>query len=399
MFNFDISTLSYIFAGAAIATALFTLLYAIRPLARVSADKKCEPEDSSSPLSASRPGKCLKISVIAYDCTSSEHIDEYLEAIMRQDYPNFEVVLVEDATADGAETVAKKYSALYPNLYVTFIPPGSHNLSRRKLAYTLGIKGASGDVVLTTSTNAYPASDSWLSGIMEPFNSSTMADVVLGYAHTDFSRIDGFSRWYRLFDTTMTDAWWIGYAQAGKPYRGEGNNLAFRRHLFFDKKGYASTSFLQYGDDDLFVSQLAHETHVCMVLSPQTIVTTDWGESAARIWNDTKERYNFTRRWLRKGPFLRAGLFSLCQWIMLLCCLACALLSLPNILPAIFASALLIAFFTLEILSYRNAAAAMGLTRLWWSWPLFMLMRPIINLWFHEAHRHTRVKNFTWQRH
>lgn len=396
MFNLDISTLSYIFAGAAILTALLTFLYAARPLAYVKANKETD-SDSSQPATAS--GKCLKISVIAYDWTSTEHIDEYLEAIMRQDYPNFEVVLVEDATAEGAETVAKKYSGKYPNLYVTFIPPGSHNLSRRKLAYTLGIKGASGDVVLTTSTNALPASDTWLSGIMEPFNSSTMADVVLGYAHTDFTRIDGFSRWYRLFDTTMTDAWWIGYALRGKAYRGESNNLAFRRHLFFDKKGYASTSFLQYGDDDLFVSQLAHEAHVSMVLSPETIVTADWGDSAARIWNDTKERYNFTRQWLRKGPFLRAGLFSLCQWIMLACCAACSLLSLPNLIPTIFSALLIISFFTLEILSYRKAASAMGLPRLWWSWPLFILVRPVVNLWFHEAHRHTRVKNFTWQRH
>lgn len=339
-----------------------------------------------------------KVSVIVYDSAPEDNLDSYLEAIMQQDYPDFEVILITESTREGTEMLINKYSGMYNHLYITFLPPGSHNLSRRKMAYTIGIKAAKNDIVLTTVTNAFPDSDQWLTKMMEPFNSNKSIGLVLGYSRINFNELKGIRKWYRQFDMVMTDAIWVAYALEGKPYRGEGNNLAFLKRLFFEHKGYASSIFLKYGDDDIFVNELAKTTESTMVLSPEATVTMRWGNLANKIWAEQKSRHNFDARWLPSKPRTVATSFSICLWIMTGCAIAAGITGLPGIIPAIIALLILLTSSIVEIVTYRGAAAKLGAKRLWWSVPLFMLVRPIYNLFFKEIRKELKLNNYIWQR-
>ena len=125
-------------------------------------------------------------------------------------------------------------------------------------------------------------------------------------------------RWYREFDDTLVASRWIGTALEGNPYRGDGYNLAFRRDTFFRNKGYARTINLHYGDDDLFVDEIANEDNTRVVIDPDTILRTEWGDSSSRVWSIDKDRYDFTARWLPRAPFLKAGSVSCAQWLVTL---------------------------------------------------------------------------------
>ena len=50
---------------------------------------------------------------------------------------------------------------------------------------------------------------------------------------------------------------YLGFALAGKPYIGIGRNLAYRKELFFQQKGFSKYLNLQRGEDDLFINELA----------------------------------------------------------------------------------------------------------------------------------------------
>lgn len=353
-----------------------------------------------------------KVSVVVYASVSEGMLTEYLTQLLLQDLPDFEIIVVYDATYEAAASLSENFSG-NDRIRITFIPPGSHNLSRRKLALTLGIKAASGDIIVTTGANCLIPSESWLARMIEPFVIDNK-EVAIGYSHPVYSEIRGFGKWYRIFDATMTASAWIGSALRAKPYRGDGYNLAFKRKLFFSNKGYASNINIQSGEDDIFVSEIATPDNTSLVLDSDSILSTVWGSSANRVMSDNKERYDFTSRWLPKTPFFRLGWLSMSIWLSFFC-IAAALLAgvekispgdsapvwlLPSIVfPVIIGLLLIIISATTQIIVYRKAALRMKSPRLLFSLPLFFIWHPIGNFIFRLNHKPARYKNFTWQRH
>lgn len=362
------------------------------------------------------------VSVVAYVQRDEENLTDYADMLLNQDYGNFEVILVCDASAEATSILSDKFEGV-ENLHLTFIPPGSHHVSRRKLAQTLGIKRAKGEIVVTTSTSVKPRSERWLSLMTEQF-SDPDCDVVCGYVHPTQKDYHGASKWYRVFDATLTSAQWMSAAMAGSPYRGDGYNLAFRKHLFFDAKGYASTLTLVDGDDDIFIREICGKGRGRLMLDPESVTDTQWGEDTDRIHVDLKDRYAFTRKYLPKVPFIRAGMLAAVNWLMLGAVAMTAIavyLLVEFLMPATpgesfgggslhdeFAVTMLciacvnfiifLAFLLTEIFTYRNLARRLGNTRLFWSVYPFMLWRPIGNFLFFLNHYPMRKSHYTWVR-
>ena len=420
LFDLIITPWSLYLLAAALLSGLLAICYGLLPLRRTGrrlptahepkpresyevseeSDNSDDSNNSNSSNSSDNANDAAlpSVTVVAYASSTTRDLDEFIESILSQDYPRKELVVVCDSGMEATSLVAERHAGR-EGLHVTFIPPGSQNLSRRKLALTLGMKAAKGDVVVTTASNAIVPGPEWLRALTAPFAAESGVDVVLGYSRISPDEMHGPAQYYREFDSLMTASQWIGYALSGRPYRGDGYNLAMRRHTFFDHKGYARTIYLHNGDDDLFVSEIADGGNTRTAIGEATTVTLTWGDHAARMWSYRKDSYDFTSRWLRRGPFLRAGLTSALQWCVLACCAAAGLLSLPSLVASIAAFLLLCVFFTVEILIYRRAASRLGATRLWMALPVFMLWHPIGNFLFRMRHRSDRIKNFTWQRH
>lgn len=340
-----------------------------------------------------------KVSVVVYSTVNEETLTEFLKSVCMQDYPDFEVIVVCDASFEASGILSEKYEELFKRVYVTFIPPGSHNLSRRKLALTIGIKASKGDVVLTTVANAILPSPNWISTMVKPFMENPSIELSLGYSHPDYKEITGPGKYYKEFFALLTDTRWIGYAMMHKPYRGDGFNLAFLRETFFRCKGYSKTMHLHSGEDDLFVNNISDSLNTAVAISPESILTIRWGETSKRVFNLRRSQYDFTARWLPLGPFVRAGLASTSQWVVLLAGVASALIALPNLIPAIACAVIWLTFIISESVTYRKASDKLEATRLSWQVPLFWLIKPLNNLYFRAVHRSSRFKNFTWQRH
>lgn len=396
MFEFQISTIAWICLAVLCGSSIFAILARFLPIILTSRTASSQTKEAEL-VSFQPDEKVPKASVIVYCFIEEESLNEYLEVVMNQDYPDYEVILVNEGSFEVSSSLAERLQARYPDrLYVTFIPPESHNLSRRKLALTIGLKAAHGDVVVTTASNCIIPSRSWLSLMMQPFCGSDRTDVVLGYAHINFDNLHGAWKWYREFDATLTAFQWLGAAINHYPYRGDGFNLAYRKHLFFEQKGYSKTLHLMNGDDDLFINDISNGRNTDVMIAPDAILTYDYGEAGNRIMRDMKERYQFTSRMLPKMPFLRAGFGSTMQWVATAAGIASALVSLPNLIPLIAAVVLLSILNIAEILLYRKAAKSLGSVCLWWALPFFLLWHPIGNFIFKWIHRRHRKKNFTF---
>jgi len=195
----------------------------------------------------------VPVSIVICARNEANNLKKYLPGILEQDYPDFEVVVVNDCSEDETEYVLLNFSKQYPHLRTTFLKEDQKFSHGKKLALTVGLKSAKNEWVLLTDADCYPTSNKWLANMADHFTEKK--SVVIGYG--GYIEKHGLLNSMIRYDTAFIALQYFSFALAGLPYMGVGRNLGYRRSLFFSNRGFASHSELESGDDDLFVNQVA----------------------------------------------------------------------------------------------------------------------------------------------
>ena len=218
---------------------------------------------------------------------------------MRQDYPDFEVIVVNDRSWDGSADVLEEFCAVYPNLRVINLDEKVNHICGKKLAVTLGIKGAIHENLLFTDADCYPSSDKWIKKMTPQFVSSTL---ILGFS--PYENQKGILNKLIRFDAIYVGIQYLSYAMAGIPYMGVGRNMAYKRELFYSVGGFRSHYALQSGDDDLFVNEAAQKNFTHVIFEPDSQMISypkrtfkDWWRQKSRHFT-TSDRYKFIHKFL-----------------------------------------------------------------------------------------------------
>lgn len=227
------------------------------------------------------------VSVIVCAHNEDENLQDYLHTLLAQDYPCFEVIVVDDGSEDDTLRVLKEYERQYTNLYLTFVPRGARVISSKKLALTIGIKAAKYDYILLTDADCRPESRYWIREMMSGFASDT-TEVVLGFGA--YFEKKGLLNHLIGYDTLFSGMQYMGMARCGFPYMGVGRNLAYRKDTFFNNNGFQGLLSERAGDDDLFVNKVANKTNTNVVSTPNSLTwsppKTTWHE-----WLHQKRRH------------------------------------------------------------------------------------------------------------
>jgi cellulose synthase/poly-beta-1,6-N-acetylglucosamine synthase-like glycosyltransferase len=200
------------------------------------------------------------VSIIICARNEAENLKKFLPAVLEQDYPNYEVIVVNDCSEDNSYIVLGEYIKQYPNLKISTInkdPKFTHN---KKFAQFIGIKAAKNEILLFTDADCQPESEKWLAYMASNFNENT--GFVLGYG--GYLKEKSLLNKYIRYDTMTIAMQYLGMAIRGFPYMGVGRNLAYRRSLFFSNKGFGAHNQLISGDDDLFVNSNAVGSNTCV---------------------------------------------------------------------------------------------------------------------------------------
>ncbi len=223
------------------------------------------------------------VSVIVYAKNESENLKSNLPHILSQTYPDYEVIVINDGSTDESDEVLKRLENDNKHLYHTYIPENVKYLSRKKLALTVGIKAAKHDILLFTEANCYPKSNRWISSMVAPFTDG--ADMVLGFSAYECKK--GFFHKLAAYDNLIIGIQYLASALIGHPFMGYGRNLAYRKNLFFEHKGYYKSLNLHAGDDDLFVNEVATPTNTKAVFCPDSI-TEMIAIDRFKVWKEMK---------------------------------------------------------------------------------------------------------------
>lgn len=226
------------------------------------------------------------VSVIICSKDEADNLRQFLPFVLQQDYPDYEVIVINDGSTDQTEKLLNDLSLDYPHLRTTFVPVGVTNLSTKKLGLTLGIKAAKNELLLFTDADCMPEDTLWIERMARNFTEET--EFVLGYGA--YFNKKGFLNRLITYDTLFIALQYMGMAIAKKPYMGVGRNLAYRKETFFAHKGFASTLILKSGDDDLLVNQACNSKNTRVEISPDSVT---WSEPNTKFsgWFNQKERH------------------------------------------------------------------------------------------------------------
>ena len=112
----------------------------------------------------------IPVSIIICAKNEAENISTNLKSVLTQDYPNFEIIVVNDASTDNTLAILNTFKNIYHNLKVIDIKPTSKYTGNKKNAITKGIEVATNKYLLFTDADCKPISKNWITQMSSQFN-------------------------------------------------------------------------------------------------------------------------------------------------------------------------------------------------------------------------------------
>jgi len=256
---------------------------------------------------AKRNAPPISIIVCAHD--EFENVKTLVPLLLDQDYDDFEVIVVEDRSNDDTYDYLLQATKVHDKLRMVKVKFLPEHITGKKYALTLGLKAARHAWVLLTDADCRPAGKQWLRSMAS--HAGEDKKIVLGYS--PYAKNSGYLNAFVRFESLITGIQFMGWAMLGSPYMGTGRNLAYRKALFLETKGFNKHLGVMGGDDDLFVNQHATSANTTVCMGADSLVRSI-PKDTWRTFLYQKVRHLSVGKRYRLGDQLRLGVFSI-TWV------------------------------------------------------------------------------------
>ena len=328
------------------------------------------------------------LSVVICARNEAENLVAFLPSVLEQDYPLYEVVVVNDCSEDNTDEVLGGMLKRYPHLKVSIIQKDPGFQHTKKLAMLIGIKAAGNDLLVFTDADCRPVTSFWLREVAAA--ASYNRDIIIGYGA--YMPEKGLLNRYIRYETMFSAIQYFGMAMAGVPYMGVGRNLAYRRSFFFDRGGFGPHNHIMSGDDDLFVNRNATADNCSLMLSHSSF-TVSVAEKRFKSWIKQKRRHLTAAAYYKKNDKVRLFMepFSRVSYYGLLVALLIMLVSWPVV------AFIAIVRLVMRAVILRKASATFNEPRLWFISLFFDILAPFITGFLYLTTNRRAKGRKTWK--
>lgn len=250
----------------------------------------------------------VSILVCAHD--EEENLRALLPLLKDQDYTEFEIIIINDRSNDGTYDLLLEETKRDARVRMVNVEQVPAHANGKKFGITLGIKAASHEWILLLDADCRPESKNWISSMSKHFDDQTQ--IVLGFS--PYIRSKGLLNLFVRFESVVTSMQYFAFALLGNPYMGVGRNLAYRKSLFLEKKGFNQFLGVTGGDDDLFVNQHANRANTSVEFSADAHVSSVGKTSWVSFFHQKVRHLAVGKRYRLKHRIL-LGIFAI-SWIL-----------------------------------------------------------------------------------
>ena len=369
IYGFTFSLIELIVFSILLITFIYQLYFYFRYLNGVLHLLK-KIKDDKIPFQTEQPA----VSVIICAKDEAENLRKFLPFILDQDYPEFEVIVINDGSTDETDNLLRDLCVDYPRLRTTFVPVGANNVSTKKLGLTLGIKASKYEFLLMTDADCMPEDKTWIARMMRNFTRET--DFVLGYGA--YLQKKGFLNHLITYDTLFIALQYMGMAAVRKPYMGVGRNLAYRKETFFAQKGFASTLHLSSGDDDLLVNKACNPWNTRIEIASDSIT---WSEpnKTYKGWLYQKERHLSVSTYYKSSSKFRLFIEPTTRGVFYITLILA--LVFGNMITQIATGILFLTRYIVQLSIINGSSKYFGGRKYISTLPIFDIYLPLVNLY------------------
>lgn len=247
------------------------------------------------PKKKSNNAEKVPVSLIVFAKNSATNLQKNLPYYVAQEYPEFEIVLIDNASADNTEDVIEEFAAKHKNIKVVSVENNEAFWNNKKYALTLGIKAAKYDHLLFTNINSNPISEYWIANMSKKF--TLKRTIVLGYEK--YKKENTLSNLFIRFHRLLKAIQCFSFAKQGSPFMAFGNNLAYKKTEFFKVNGFIKHIKIKFAEDDLFIKDAATKENISYAISENSFIETDAPKSFhdwfqdQRLLSSIEEHFKF----------------------------------------------------------------------------------------------------------
>lgn len=198
--------------------------------------------------------KRYPISVIVYVKNHQKELPKFLKALSQQSYPNFEIILVNNASHDDSLEICKEFAGLHSQTKIVDVKNNEAFWGNKRYALTLGIKVALHDHLLFTEPDAIPDSAQWIAHTAS--QATFHKTIVVGYHRIAASKKSIWNKLIRL-QHNLTVFYNFAWIQKGKALYATNKNLLYHKELFFEHNGFIDYMNLSHGEDYFFINKIS----------------------------------------------------------------------------------------------------------------------------------------------
>lgn len=240
------------------------------------------------------------VSIVLCSQNQGEWLRSNLIYLLEQDYPEFEVVVVNYCSTDETKFVLQVLSENYKHLKVVTMNQNVCGYRGKKYPLSIGIKSAQHDLLLLADPDCLPRDVekfNWIRQMVAGYCHKNI-DIVLGY--TGIERRKSLFNWLQQYDNMDYSVEYLGAAIMHCPFTGNGRNLSYRRSFFMENNGLIYNYNEPNGADDMFVNQNARRHNVSVVLEPESF-TMAVPRRNFREWHSLRKHRVVTHKYYKFG--------------------------------------------------------------------------------------------------
>lgn len=213
-------------------------------------------------------------SIIVPSRNYEENLRELLPSLLEQDYPDFEVVVVDDCSFDGTEW------------YLTELKLQSNKIKTSRiiqetdfpnaLAITIGIRAASKEWLVFLNPLCRVTDKNWLKAFAEELNPKTEA----AFGFVNYTNSNGSMRKFIRYENFDSFILYGSARYLGLPMPITDMNVAYKREEFLSRRGFAAVLDSPFSENELYLNKISNRSNSVYLLNQPTAVSyvgdTDW---------------------------------------------------------------------------------------------------------------------------
>lgn len=306
--------------------------------------------------------KRIPVSVILYTKNQVTDLLEILPNLLSQQYHDFEIVIVNNASVDDTLEICKEFASLYPNIRIVDVQNNEAFWGSKRYALTLGIKASRHEYLLFVDCGTKINSENWLWQMSSQFTLNKT--IVLG--QTQFEKTKGFLNKRIRLEHSFSQIQSFAFSKIIKPYSLTAQNIGYKKEEFYKVNGFIEYMNEPIHEQELLLKKIATHKNIAFSILPNTRTTLPT-PSNKKEWKEHKKTQNRLLKRLSFGNKMMHAMYYLSKFTMY----GMAITLLIFMFQPILVISILLALFIVSWIIFSISLKKINQKDLKWLFPLF----------------------------